>query len=223
MMTPLVMDYPQDENTYQLTRQYMFGPWMMVCPVTTKGALSQHVYFPGGEWFDYETGERYEGRQYKSFLTPLDVLPVYIKAGAIIPMQPAMQWVDQHPVDVITLDVYPSGISSYEMYEDDGISMDYQKGIGSLTRFTSRLADGSWTFTADKPVGKYKPARHTYLVKAYLQNAPQSVIENGKSLPVLSSVADADRNTGWFYDIEHKRLYVKTAGDNRQKIEIVVQ
>lgn len=46
MMTPLVMDYPQDENTYQLTRQYMFGPWMMVCPVTTKGALSQHVYFP---------------------------------------------------------------------------------------------------------------------------------------------------------------------------------
>ena len=57
------------------------------------------------------------------------MLPVYIKAGAIIPMQPAMQWVDQHPVDVITLDVYPSGISSYEMYEDDGISMDYQKGI----------------------------------------------------------------------------------------------
>lgn len=85
--------------------------------------------FPGGEWFDYETYERYEGRQYKSFLTPLDVLPVYIKAGAIIPMQPAMQWVDQHPVDVITLDVYPSGISSYEMYEDDGISMDYQKGL----------------------------------------------------------------------------------------------
>ena len=80
MMTPLVMDYPQDENTYQLTRQYMFGPWMMVCPVTTKGALSQHVYFPGGEWFDYETGERYEGRQYKSFLTPLDVLPIYIKS-----------------------------------------------------------------------------------------------------------------------------------------------
>ena len=65
MMTPLVMDYPQDENTYQLTRQYMFGPWMMVCPVTTKGALSPHVYFPGGEWFDYETGERYEGDVYK--------------------------------------------------------------------------------------------------------------------------------------------------------------
>ena len=109
------------------------------------------------------------------------------------------------------------------MYEDDGISMDYQKGIGSLTRFTSRLADDSWTFTADKPVGKYKPAKHSYLVKAYLQNVPQSVIENGKSLPVLSSVTDAERNTGWFYDIEHKRLYVKTAGDNRQKIEIVVQ
>lgn len=223
MMTPLVMDHPQDENTYQLTRQYMFGPWMMVCPVTTKGALSQHIYFPGGEWFDYETGERYVGRQYKSFLTPLDVLPIYIKGGAIIPMQPAMQWVDEKSVDVITLDVYPSGSSSYEMYEDDGLSMDYQKEVGAITRFTSVLKGSEWKFTAEKPNGKYVPSLHSYLVKAYLSNAPQSVMENGKSLPNLSSKEEIGTNVGWYYDNERKRLYVKTAGNNRQKIEIVTK
>ena len=58
--------------------------------------------FPVENGLIIETGERYEGRQYKSFLTPLDVLPIYIKAGAIIPMQPVMQWVDQHPVEMIT-------------------------------------------------------------------------------------------------------------------------
>ena len=109
------------------------------------------------------------------------------------------------------------------MYEDDGISMDYQKEINALTRFTSVLNDNDWTFTAHRPVGKYVPARHSYLVKAYLQNAPRSVTENGKPLSRLASMTDTDVKTGWFYDGEHKRLYVKTAGDNRQKVEIIAR
>ena len=109
------------------------------------------------------------------------------------------------------------------MYEDDGISMDYQKGICSLTRFTSRLTNGNWTFIADKPVGKYMPANHSYLVKAYLKSVPQSVMENGKQLPLLASVAETNKASGWFYDTEHKRLYVKTFGDNHERIEIVAQ
>ena len=223
MMSALVMDYPQDENTYHLSRQYMFGPWMMVCPVTTKNALSQWVYFPGGKWFDYETGERYEGRQYKSFLTPLDVLPVYIKAGAIIPMQPEMQWVGEKPLDVLTLDVYPEGESSFEMYEDDGISLDYEKGMYALTRFTSSLKPGEWTFRASKPEGKFRPERHQYAVQAYLDFIPSMVLENGKSLERLASSDAVEHQTGWFYDSEKKRLFVKLDGDNRSEVEVVVR
>lgn len=223
MMVPLVMDFPQDENTYNLSRQYMFGPWMMICPVTTKGALSQHVYFPGGEWFDYETGERIEGRQYKSFLTPVDILPIYIKAGAIIPMQPAMEWVDQYPVDVLTLDVYPSGYSSYEMYEDDGESLNYKKDIFATTRFVSELNNYSWVFKAEKPVGKYQPAFHQYLVKAKLDQAPEKVMENGKGLAQLNSVIEVENQSGWYYDETAGRLWVKTNNGNNMEVRITVE
>jgi len=223
MMTPLVMDYPQDENTYNLSRQYMFGPWMMVCPVTTKGALSQPVYFPGGEWFDYETGERIAGRQYKSFLTPIDLLPIYIKAGAIIPMQQPMEWVDQEPVDVLTLDVYPSGNTSFEMYEDDGLSLDYKREIQAITRFTSELTGNNWVFTAEKPVGSFKPAAHTYLIKARLDYMPEKITENGKVLPRLDSVIAVEEKAGWYYDEATKRLWIKTIKGNETKVQLTAE
>ncbi|MDR2804833.1 MAG: DUF5110 domain-containing protein [Dysgonamonadaceae bacterium] len=223
ILSPLVMDFPQDENTYTLTRQYMFGPSMMVCPVTTKGALSQTVYFPGGEWFDYETGEKISGRKYKSFLTPLEVLPIYVRAGAIIPMQPPMQWVDQYPVGVITLDVYPSGKSSYELYEDDGQTMDYSQGIFSRTGFTSEQTSHQWTFAAAKPEGKYTPASYSYLIKALLENKPATVSENGKALREQPTLTDAQQQPGWFYDESTRRLWIKTAGNNHTGIIIKAQ
>jgi alpha-glucosidase (family GH31 glycosyl hydrolase) len=214
IMSPLVMDFPDDENTYALTRQYMFGPSMMVCPVTTKGALSQTVYFPGGEWFDYETGERISGRQYKSFLTPLEVLPIYVRAGAILPMQQPMQWVDQYPIDVMTLDVYPSEKSSYELYEDDGGTMNYAKGLFTTTTFSSELTSNQWTFAVAKPKGKYAPATYTYLIKALLETKPATVSENGKALREQSTLTDAQQQTGWFYDETTHRLWIKTDGTN---------
>ncbi|MDR3219994.1 MAG: DUF4968 domain-containing protein [Dysgonamonadaceae bacterium] len=221
LMTPLVMDFPQDENTYNLRGQYMFGSSLMICPVTTKGALSQPVYFPGGEWIDYETGERISGRQYKSFLTPLTVLPIFVRVGAIIPMQPPMQWIDQYPVDVLTLDVYPSGISSYEMYEDDGKTMDYEKGVFARTRFISELKPKAWTFTAARPEGKYIPAAHTYLLKALLDSKPSTVSENGKILSELTTRIAVQEKTGWFYDENERRLWVKTTGGNRTGLTLI--
>ncbi len=223
MMTPLVMDYPNDENTYTITRQYMFGPGMMVCPVTTKGALSQTIYFPEGEWFDYETGQQYTGRQYKSFLTPLDVLPIYIKAGAIIPMQPSMQYVDEKPVDVITLDVYPFGQSSFDMYEDDGLSLNYQKGIYATTHIESELNTIDWRITIAKPIGKYKPSTHSYFVKAYVKQQPTAITENGNALPELSSMEVLQKSVGWFYDVTAKRVWIKTKNNNSDAIQVIVQ
>lgn len=223
LMTPLLMDYPNDENTYNMTDQYMFGPGMMICPVTTKNALSRPVYFPGGEWFDYWTGERFNGRQYKSFLTPLDVLPIFIKAGAIIPMQPAMQFVDETPVNVVTLDVYPAGQSSYDMYEDDGVSLDYKSGKFALTNIVSDLGVNNWTLNIAKPAGNYKPAKHKYLVKSYLEKEPSTVIENSKSLAKLSSAEAVENGTGWYYDPDAKRLWIKTTADNEKDITLVAK
>ena len=109
------------------------------------------------------------------------------------------------------------------MYEDDGISLDYEKGMYALTRFTSSLKPGEWTFRASKPEGKFRPERHQYAVQAYLDFIPSMVLENGKSLEWLASSDAVEHQTGWFYDSEKKRLFVKLDGDNRSEVEVVVR
>lgn len=180
IMAPMLYDFFKDEQTYDMSDQYMFGPGMMVCPVTTKGALSRPVYFPGGNWADYWTGERISGRQYKSFLTPLDIMPIFIREGAVIPMQQPMQYVDERPADSLTLLVYPSAQSSYNLYEDDGTSTDYQHGHYATTLIESKLTAGEWQLVVHQPTGTFKPQPHFYRAEAFLNQKPALVTVNGQ-------------------------------------------
>ena len=223
LMTPLLYDYPADELTYQLVDQYLFGTGMMICPVTVKGALSRPVYFPGGKWVDFWTGERIDGRQYKSFLTPPDLMPIFIKEGAIIPRQPAMQYMGEKPVDEITLVVYPVGDSAYDLYEDDGKSLDYQQGIYALTHIESHEADGRWTLHIPKAEGGYLPDRHTYRVESYWDAKPAKVTQNGKPMAALASKEATQAAEGWYYDEELKVLHIKSTLSNREDIVINVE
>ena len=241
-MTPLLYDYFDDELTYRITDQYLFGPSMMVCPVTNKGALSRPVYFPGGRWVDFWTGERIEGRQYKSFLTPPDLMPIFIREGAIIPKQSHRQYMAEKPVDVITLAVFPCELSSYDLYEDDGISDDYQKGIYSLTHVESRLSDdGSWTLTVKKPEGAFKGERHRYNLEVWRDSVPSTVLQNNKMLPRIPAPAvaetisaeditpaptakakrtakDGEEPEGWYYDETLRRVMIYSRLNNSKDI-----
>jgi len=219
LMTPLLFDYQQDELTYRISDQYMFGKGMMICPVTNKGALSRPVYFPGNKWVDFWTGERIAGRQWKSFLTPPDLMPIFIKEGAIIPQQPAMQYLGEKLVDEITLLVYPSGHSSYSFYEDDGKSMDYQKGIFAMTEITSNENNGSWQLNISKTTGKYQPAKRTYRIEAFYGQKPKSVSINGNRL----LETDNSSAEGWIYDDTMGKLWIKSHFNNQQDIHIQVQ
>ena len=223
VMSALVLDYQNDENVYSISDQYLFGKSMMVCPVTTKGALSRSIYLPGGEWFDYNTGQRYSGRQYFALLTPLDVLPIFVKGGAIIPSQPAMQYVDEKPVDLLTVDVYPAGKSDFDLYEDDGLSLAYQKGEFAITKMESNLSAAQWSFTIASPKGRFTPSPHGYLIKSYLDTTPTTVTENGIALTPLASQEAVLLNTGWFYDTTNKRLWIKTSHGNNKPLQLTAK
>lgn len=211
IMAPLLYDYTQDMITYTISNQYMFGRDMMICPVTVKNALSRPVYFPTGDWVDFWTGERINGRQHKSFLTPLEIMPIFIKKGAIIPQQEVMQYIGEKPIRDITLLIYPSEKSVYSLYEDDGKSMDYQKGVFALTKIESSLRNHIWSLNIQKPDGKYKPELHNYIVNVYLDNKPSRVIVNGQVL------------RDWRYDTTHRKLYFNTGKTNRDNINIEVE
>lgn len=218
IMTPLVYDYTNDELTYYISDQYLFGKGMMICPVTSKGALSRPVYFPGGKWIDFWTGERIDGRQYKSFLTPPDLMPIFIREGAIIPKQPSMQYVNEKPISEITLAIYPSSYSSYELYEDDGITDDYKQGIYAITHIESRLSNGTWTLDIHKPQGKFRPSKHTYSVEVYWEEKPLTVSQNGHLMQETTS----DTKEGWYYDEVLRRVIIKSNLLNQKDIEIKI-
>ncbi len=171
----MVYNYPDDVNTYSIDDQYFFGDQMLVCPVTEKGAKSRTLYLPEGTWIDYWSGEKYTGKQNIITKTPLDKLPIYVKAGAIIPMQPDMQYFGEKPIDPLTLDIYPSEISSYKLYEDDGKTLNYQQGEFALTKITCTENQRSIQVEIGASEGKFQVADRNYLLIVHLDQKPATV------------------------------------------------
>jgi alpha-glucosidase len=224
IMRALVLNNQNDENVYEIGDQYLFGDNLIVAPVTTKGAITRSVYLPEGTWFNYWTNEQYEGKSYHHVVAPLDTIPLFVKAGAIIPMQPEMMYSGEKPVDVITLDVFPYGESKYEMYEDDNLSSAYKTGNFALTRITSSLTASNFKLKVARPAGSFKPGNHKYLAKVHWNSKtePSTVSENGTKLKTLKTPDRLDKTEGWFYDTKNKILWIKSAGDNSADLNIVV-
>jgi len=224
LMRALVLQYQNDPNVYDIGDEYLFGNNILVCPVTVKGTQTRTIYLPEGNWVDYWSGKTYQGKTYIHVLTPMDQLPLFVKAGSIIPMQPEMAYMDAKPVDVITLYVYPSASSSFDLYEDDGLSLKYKQGDYSQTRITSALNASGYSLTIAKPQGRFVPSSHAYMAKIHWYGAePGSVTENGEKLKKAGS-ADALQNTsGWYFDKESKLLWIKTTHSNREDITVSVK
>ena len=224
IMRALVLNHQDDENVYEIGDQYMLGDNFMVAPVTTKGAITRSIYLPEGTWFNYYNGEKFAGKSYHHVVAPLDTIPLFVKAGSIIPMQPEMIYAGEKPVNVITLDVFPYGDSKYDLYEDDNLTSKYKEGDYSITKITSSLKDNRLIINISKPEGKYKPSRHFYLAKIHWngKTAPQSVSENGSMVAKLKSVDSLDKAAGWYYDAKANLIWIKFAGNNGGDISLKV-
>jgi alpha-D-xyloside xylohydrolase len=128
MMRGLVMDFGNDPAVLDIKDQFMFGPAFMVSPVTSAGATSRSVYLPAGKWYDFWTGTAVDGGTKISADAPTNKIPLHIRAGSIIPMGPELQYWNQKPSDTIEVRVYPGANGSFTLYEDDGISYNYETG-----------------------------------------------------------------------------------------------
>ncbi|MEL3952605.1 TIM-barrel domain-containing protein [Stenotrophomonas bentonitica] len=129
IMRGLPMDFPSDPAVRDINDQYLFGPSLLVAPVTTFGATSRKVYLPAGTtWLDYYTGQRLQGGQTIDAAAPLERIPLYVRAGAIIPTGPVQQYVDEQPDAPLTVVVYTGADGAFSLYEDDGRSYGYEKG-----------------------------------------------------------------------------------------------
>ena len=131
-MRPLVMDFRQDVNAQNIGDQFMFGPALLVNPVTEPGATTRHLYLPKAKWYDFWSGvptniAGSSGR-FLDAPAPLDHMPLYVRAGSIVPLGPEEEYSNQKPADPIELRVYPGADGDFTLYEDEGDTYNYEKG-----------------------------------------------------------------------------------------------
>ena len=154
IMRPLVMDFMADADVLDIGDAYMFGPAFMVAPVYEYGARAREVYFPECEgWYDYYTSEFVEGGVMKKVAAPYDRMPLYVRAGSIVPVGPDMQWSDEKPAEVLDIYVYEGADASFTLYEDENVNYNYEKGLYSMVTFT--YDEDSKTLTVSDRKGEF--------------------------------------------------------------------
>lgn len=157
MMRALVMDFAADKQALDINDEYLFGKSILVCPVTQPmyskdtqedfGAIkSKEVYLPkGADWVDFWTGDKFTGGQKISKETPVDIMPLYLKAGSILPIGPKVQYALEKKWDNLEIRVYEGANGSFTLYEDENDNYNYEKGVYSTISFTWDNAKKSLT------------------------------------------------------------------------------
>ncbi len=148
MMRALMMDFPEDKQVLDINDQYMFGKSLLVCPITkpmyskeTKEDFStvrtRELYLPiGADWYDFWTGEKYPGGQTVNKETPIDIIPLFVKTGSILPVGPDVQYATEKKWDNLEIRVYEGANGSFILYEDENDNYNYEKGAYSTITFT---------------------------------------------------------------------------------------
>jgi alpha-D-xyloside xylohydrolase len=146
-MRALFMDFPEDKEVRDMKYQYMFGPALLVAPVYEAGKTQHEVYLPKGTgWYDFWTEAHYEGGQTVTVDVPLDTIPLFVKAGSILPLGEVVEHVGI-PQNLTEIRVYKGANASFDLYNDDGLTYDYEDGNYALA--TLNWNDAKQAFTAD--------------------------------------------------------------------------
>jgi alpha-D-xyloside xylohydrolase len=154
MLRPLVMDFRTDAGARDVRDQFLFGPALLVSPVTEHKARQRSVYLPAGAlWYDFWTGAAADGGRTIDAPAPYDALPVHVRAGSIVPFGPELQYTGEKPADPITLRVYAGADGAFTLYEDGGLDYAYEKG--AFATIPMRWNEARRTLTIGRRTGSF--------------------------------------------------------------------
>jgi uncharacterized repeat protein (TIGR01451 family) len=202
---PLYLDYPGEADAYSHPAEYLYGPGMLVAPVTRPGNVTtEQVWFPPGTWTDWFTGATFTGPQVQTLTVPLDRMPVFVRAGGIIPEQAPMDHVAADPAAATTLRVYPGASGAFTLYQDAGSGTGYEQGQYSLTPVTASSHGAADSVSIGASRGSYpgQPSTRSFQVDLMGVSRPHIVLLNGRPL-----AAD-----DWSYDASSHTVIVPVTG-----------
>jgi alpha-glucosidase len=193
LFRPLVLNYQDDSNTYNLDDQFMVGDDLLLAPILSPGITNRLVYLPRGTWYDYWTNKKYSGGTMIRVDAPLETVPMFVRGGAIIPKGPPMNFVGEKPATPYFL-IYPDaqGNAQITLYEDDGVSPAYKQGSYRRTGVLASETGQGINITVNAPEGKLKTPSRILSFLIPTRVSPTQVVLDGRT---LSQVGE-DRS-GW--------------------------
>lgn len=160
LMRPLVMDFADDEEVLNIGDQFMCGDALLVCPVYTYQARRRELYLPAGLWYDFYTERPIEGGRHLTADAPYERMPLYARAGQIVPMGPAIEYTAQDTAGELIIHVYTGRDATFSLYEDEGTNYDYERG--AFSRIPMQWSEAEQRFTLGEREGSFRemiPAR----------------------------------------------------------------
>ncbi len=229
-LRPLYYDWPEAPEAYTSKNEYLFGEQMLVAPVVAaadkiSGLATEKVWLPQGEWIEWPTGKQLRGPVTVERSFSIEQVPVFVKAGAIVPMQPKMRYTGEKPVDPLIVNVWPlqpGSTSTYRVYEDSGNSVDYQHGVYACTPIKAAQQDDTLRVEIGPAEGTYPgmPQTRGYELRLPADWPPASVIVNGA--PVAK--AGVTGEGGWRFEGNTLTTVIPVASSSvDQKVTIEVR
>lgn len=182
IMRALWIHFPNDARSVGCADEYLWGKNVLVAPVVEKGAATRQVYLPPGAWFDFWTGERFDGGREVSRPVDLETLPLYVRAGSILPLGPVKQYVEEKVDGPLSLTIYPGADASFMLYEDDGNSFNYRKGEWTGIEMTWR--DASKTLDLRLAPGSRMLAPERRAITVELSGKSKNLVFEGKPVSI---------------------------------------
>ena len=183
VMRALWLHYPEDPIAVAHGDEYLLGRNLLVAPVVEQGAMSRNVYLPRGTWYDFWTGEKVEGGREISRKVDLETMPLYVRAGSVLPLGPVKQHAEERVDQPLSISIYPGDNTSFLLYDDDGTSFNYRKGEWMGLQLDWNDAQRRLTMSLTAGSQMLSPLRRNIEVK--LNQTTRRVIFDGRPLNVL--------------------------------------
>jgi alpha-glucosidase (family GH31 glycosyl hydrolase) len=230
IVRPLFWEFPYDatDTIPYVLDEWMVGKWLLVAPILDEGTAHRSIYLPRGTWIDYFRGTRYSGGatiSYKVDPVTWRDIPLFVRSGAIIPTQDVQQYVGERQVTHVTVDVFPARArSTFTYYDDDGTTYDYEDGVYFKQSWSAVDAGSSVRVDVGAPVGGYKPALRSYLVRVHTSGVARvrSARAPMQRFPKLSSL-ESSGGEGWTLgrDVYGPVTYVKINAGTRRVLTLL--
>lgn len=229
----LVLEYPNDEETFNLNSQFLFGEELLVAPVVEEGAAIKRVYLPKGTWFDFnQPRDRYEGGQWIDYPVELETIPLFVRQGSIIPQMPVMQFIGERPSYPLLLEVFPAGINkkaSFDIYEDDGETNNYKFDVFVMrnVRCVTKRSGMEISYKEVASTG-FQAQKRNLVYRIHMNKKPASVLLGEQKLKTFKIKKDEEilpeniEKAAWSWDEGAGTCLIRIP-DNRRNEKITIE